>query len=400
VPEIFAYERDPHLTRLDTEVVAAGDDAGRPFVVLADTVLYPEGGGQPSDRGTVDRVSVLDVQRIDGEVRHFLGGALPAGPVTVELDWQRRFDHMQQHTAQHLLTAVADQQFGWSTVAFHLGDRVSDIGLDVSGLSDTELSELEEAVAAEIRAARSVTSRRVIQEEYAELPIRSRGLPEGHTGSIRLVEIEGVDVNTCGGTHCSSTAELEALKLLGTDSTPGGVRLFYASGARLRRIHRAHHDRSAELRALLRAPDDELVSSVSARLAQLKDAERSIRDLKEELAASAASALVAGPERVLTAHWPRRDLPFLQGVAREIALLDPDRVVLLTCGEGEDGAFVIGAGEDANIDLKAVGPRMAELLGGRGGGSGGIFQGKAGRLSQREAAVALLHGLGRADPGS
>ncbi len=391
--DIPAYERDPLLTRLDTEVVGAGKHEGRPFVVLADTVLYPEGGGQPSDRGTVGGIPVLDVRNSRGEIRHVLAGPAPSGRLTVELDWQRRFDHMQQHTAQHLLTAIADQLFGWATVAFHLGDRISDIELDSLGPAAGELTELEEAVAAEIRRARPVTTRRVSQEEFAGLPIRTRGLPEGHTGSIRLVEIEGVDLNTCGGTHCSSTAELEALKLLGTESTRGGVRLFYAAGARLRRLHGAHHDRNAELRSLLGASDDDLVGSLTARLAQLKDAERAVRNTEEELAVSAAAALVTGPDRVLSGHWDQRDLAFLQSVAREVGRLDPDRVVLLTGGEGEDGAFVIGAGERTGTDLKAVGPRVADLFGGRGGGSGGIFQGKATRLSQRGVAADLLRSL-------
>ena len=391
--DIPTYERDPRLTRLDTDVVGAGEDEDRPFVVLADTVLYPEGGGQPSDRGTVGGLPVLDVQKSRGEIRHVLAGPAPAGHVTVELDWQRRFDHMQQHTAQHLLTAVADQRFGWPTTAFHLGDRISDIELDAPGPSAAELTDLEEAVAAEIRGARPVTARRVSQDEFERLPIHTRGLPEGHTGSIRLVEIEGVDLNTCGGTHCSSTAELEALKLLGTESTRGGVRLFYASGARLRRLHGVHHDRNAELRSLLGASDDDLVSSMSARLARLKDTERTIRDLEKALATSAAAALVVGPGRVLAAHWAERALPFLQSVAREVSRLDPERVVLLTGGAGEDGVFVIGAGERTNTDLRAVGPRVAELFGGRGGGSGGIFQGKVTSLSQREVAADLLRSL-------
>ena len=391
--DIAAYERDPRLTRLDTDVVGTGEDEGRSFVVLADTILYPEGGGQPSDRGTVGGVPVRDVQKSGGEIRHFLSGSAPSGRVKVELDWQRRFDHMQQHTAQHLLTAVADEQFGWRTVAFHLGDRISDVELDAAGLGPEALADLEETVAAEIRQARPVTARRVSQSEFAELPVRTRGLPEGHAGSIRLVEIDGIDLNTCGGTHCLSTAELEAVKLLGTESTRGGVRLFYAAGARLRRLHQEHHDRNAKLRSLLGAPDDELVGALSARLVQSKDAERTIRDLEEEVTASAAAALVAGPGRVLAAHWPRRGLPFLQGVAKEVARLAPERVVLLTGGEGGDGAFVIGAGERANTDLRDVGPRVADLFGGRGGGSRGIFQGKATNLAQRDVAVDLLRSL-------
>ena len=392
VSGIPAYERDPLLRRLETEVVAAGEDQGRPFVALADTVFYPEGGGQPADRGTVGGVVVLDVRRTGGVIRHVLAGPVPSGRVTLELDWARRFDHMQQHTGQHLLTAVAQQRFGWGTTAFHLGERVSDIELDTPVIRPGELTDLEEAVAAEVRAARPVTSRRVGPEEYAQLPVRTRGLPEGHAGSIRLVEIEGVVLNTCGGTHLHSTAEIEALKLLGTEPLRGGTRLFFAAGTRLRRLHGAHEERNAQLRQLLCTSDDELVAGVAAKLEQLQDAQHVARELEEELAIASAHALAAAPGRVLAAHWPRRDLPFLQRVAREVGQLAPDRVVLLTAGEGEQGAFLLGAGEHAAIDVPALGRGVAELLDGRGGGSGRVFQGKAPSLSRREEAVRLLEG--------
>jgi len=392
VPDMYAYERDPRLTRLETEVVSSGDEGGHPFVVLADTVLYPEGGGQPADRGTVEGVSVLDVQKVDGAIRHALAGAAPRGRVSVALDWTRRFDHMQQHTGQHLLTAMADRGFGWHTTAFHMGERVCDIEVDASHVEVGQLAELEEAVAAEIRAARPVTFRRVSPEEYAatDAAVRSRGLPEGHLGDIRLVDIEGIDLNTCGGTHCSSTAEIEALKVLGSERMRGGTRIAWVAGGRLRRLHEAHHRRNAELRELLGASDDELVARVGLKLEQLKVAERSLRALEETLAVASAVALLADPDPVLVAHWPERDLPFLQRVAREVGTLAPDRAILVTAGEGEQGAFLVAAGEAAHMDVSAVGPKVAELLEGRGGGSGRIFQGKAGRLSRREEAVELL----------
>jgi misacylated tRNA(Ala) deacylase len=392
VPAIPAYERDPRLTRLETEVVTAGDLDGRPFVVLADTILYPEGGGQPADRGTIGGVAVLDVFQAGGAIRHLLGGAAPSGRVTVELDWPRRFDHMQQHTGQHLLTAVAERRFGWHTTAFHLGERSSDIELHAPAIRPDQLDDLEEAVAAEIRAAHPVSARRVGPEEYARLPVRTRGLPEGHTGSIRLVEIEGVDLNTCGGTHLGSTAELEALKLLGTEAMRGGTRLFYAAGTRLRRLFGAHFERAARLRELLSTSDDEFVAGVTAKLEQLKDAQHAVRALEEELAVSSAQGLAAGQERVLTAHWAGRDLPFLQRVAREIDRLAPDRVVLLTAGEGERGTFLLAAGERTEVDVLALGRKVAGILDGRGGGSGRIFQGKAEHLSRREDAARLLNG--------
>ncbi len=387
---VFAYERDPFLRELQTEAVSAGADKGRPYVVLADTILYPDGGGQPADRGRIAGIAVEDVQTVEGEIRHFLAGAAPSGRVRVELDWGRRFDHMQQHTGQHLLTAMAIDTFGWQTTAFHLGANVSDIELDTPKIAAEQLAELEELVAAEIRAARPVTARRVRSEEYSTLPVRTRGLPEGFVGDIRLVEIAGIDLNTCGGTHLRSTAEIEGLKLRGTEGMRGGTRLFYFAGGRLRRILAAHHDRTARLRQSLGTLDDELVAAVQARLGPLKEAQRTVKGGQEELALAAGQALAASGDLIASAHWEGRDLSFLQRVAREFARLAPERVILLTSGAGEEGTFVLCAGERAAIDIPAAGRRAAEILGGKGGGSGRMFQGKASALSRRPEALASL----------
>jgi Ser-tRNA(Ala) deacylase AlaX len=390
---IPAYEREPYLQSLETDVIRVGTERDRQFVILADTILYPEGGGQPADQGWVGKAAVEDVRKVDEEIRHYLAGPPPGGRVQVALDWVRRFDHMQQHTGQHLLTAVAEQRFGWHTTAFHLGEQVSDIELDTAKITPEQLVGLEEAIAAEIRAARPVTARRVSPEEYAMLPVRTRGLPEGHTGGIRLVEIAGIDLNTCGGTHVRSTAEIEALKLLGTEPMRGWTRLFYVAGGRLRRLLAAHHERAARLRQVVGAADEELAAGIQAKLDQLKEAQRAIRTLEEELAIEAARAMAAGAEKVASGHWSARDLPFLQRVAREMARLAPDRIALLTAGEGEQGAFVLCAGEGAAIDLAAAGRKVAEILAGRGGGSGRIFQGKATMLTRRADAVGHLSTL-------
>ena len=390
---IAAYERDPYLHSFETEVVGAGVDRDRQFVVLADTILYPEGGGQPADRGRIGGAAVEDVRKAGDEIRHYLTDPPPTGRVRVELDWVRRFDHMQQHTGQHLLTALAQERFGWQTTAFHLGAQLSDIEVDAGAIASEQLAGLEEVVAAEIRAARPVTGRRVSPEEYARLPVRTRGLPEGHTGDIRLVEIAGIDLNTCGGTHLRSTAEIEALKLLGTEAMRGGSRIFYVAGGRLRRLLATHHERSARLRQIVGASDDELVAGVQARLDQLKEAQRAIRNLEEELAIETARAMAAGAEKVASAHWTSRDLPFLQRVAKEFTRLAPDRIGLFTAGDGEQGAFLLCAGEGAAIDLPRAGRTVAELLSGRGGGSGRVFQGKASALSRRTEALGYLSTL-------
>ncbi|MEW6336337.1 MAG: alanyl-tRNA editing protein [Acidobacteriota bacterium] len=393
-----AYERDPYRTELEVAVVEAGEDTGRPFAVLDDTILYPEGGGQPADRGWLDEVAVVDVRRSGDAIRHHLERPVPPGPARLRLDWARRFDHMQQHTGQHLLTAVALERFGWRTTAFHLGADVSDIELDAPSLTRTQLSALEEAVAAQVRGARSVSARRVTPEEYATLAVRSRGLPEGFAGEIRLVEIKGVDLNTCGGTHLRSTAELEALALLGTEPMRGGTRVFFVAGGRLRRRMAAHEERNAALRAALDAPESDFVALVERRRGEARELERQVGTLLGDLAVLEADALAASPGILLEAHYEGRDASFLQTVARRVAPNLGGRVAFLTAAHERGHFFAVVAGERCPKALSSLGAVVADALGGRGGGAGRIFQGKASsfaaRVSALDALLAALSGNG------
>ncbi len=384
-----AYEREPYRTSLATAVVAAGVEAGRPWAVLEDTILYPEGGGQPADHGSLNGVAVLDVQKKDGAVRHTLAAPVCVGPVDLRLDWERRFDHMQQHTGQHLLSAVAQDRFRWETTAFHLGPDVSDVELAAPSLSSADLARLEEAVAAEIRAARAVVPRRVSLEDFGALPVRTRGLPDGFAGDVRLVEIAGVDLNTCGGTHLSNTAEIEVLALLSTESLRGGTRVFFAAGGRARRRLRRHEERNASLRAALGAPDEGLLDAAQAKLDQLESARKALRRADEAFAEAAVEALLSGEGRVARAHWEGRDMAFVQAVARRFTERAGARAVLLTATAGGQHVFALGAGEGFG-DAQALGREVAALLGGKGGGSGRVFQGKAADLGGVESAVARL----------
>ena len=386
----FAFEREPHRTELPTRVVETGAEGSRPFVVLDETIFYPEGGGQPADRGEIEGVAVTDVQKKDGAIRHYLERALPAGPATARLDWARRFDHMQQHTGQHLLTAVAADRFRWVTTAFHLGTELCDIEVDAAPLGAPDLASLEEAVAAEIRAARPITARRVPEAEFAKLPVRTRGLPDGHSGDIRLVEIGGIDLSTCGGTHLRSTSEIEVLKLLGTEAIRGGTRLFFVAGARARRRFGAHEARNAALRTVLGAPDVGLVAAAEAKLEQLQEAQRRARGLEEELIAALVGSVAALPGTTYVRHFDGKGADFLQRLARQVALLAPGKAILLTASAGGQHVFAIGFGTLLDVDAQKASREIIEAIGGRGGGSGRVFQGKAPTLDGLPRGVELM----------
>jgi Ser-tRNA(Ala) deacylase AlaX len=389
-----AYERDPYASSLETRILRGGEEQGRPFTILEDTVFYPEGGGQPCDLGTVNGMALVDVQKRDGEIRHYLASPLAAGPASLKLDWARRFDHMQQHTGQHLLTAVAQDQFRWETTAFHLGASVCDIELSAHSISPREMEQLEEAVAAEIRARREVTARWVSVEAYGQEAVRSRGLPEGHTGDIRLVQIAGVDLNTCGGTHLRHTGEIETLKLIGAESIRGGTRLFYVAGGRVRHRLGTHENRNAALRALLGAPDEGLAPALQIKLDQLLALERRGRKLEEELTEHMAVALAARPGLLVEAHLEARDMAFLQKLARGILAIDSAKAVFLTSESGGQGIFLLSAGEGSTLEMQSVGKRVAAILGAKGGGVGRSFQGKAPSLTARAEALTELGNLG------
>jgi alanyl-tRNA synthetase len=259
----------------------------------------------------------------------------------------------------------------------------------VPRLERADLDRLEEAVDAEIRSARPVSSMSAEIDDFERLGVRSRRLPDGFSGSVRLVNIEGLDLNTCGGTHVDSSAEIGALCLLGTEPMRGGTRVFFVAGDRVRRRMARHEERNAALRALLDTGDDDLAEVVALRLERERTLARSNRLLSSELAETAALSLAAATVPVVEKHWPDRDMSFLQQVGRKLAAANP-RVRALFTAAGDGEVFMVIAGAESGLDLAAVGGTVAELLDGRGGGRGEIYQGKAGSLAKRSEAIEIL----------
>jgi alanyl-tRNA synthetase len=394
---IPAYHRSPFSPTINVDVLDAGAGPSGAWVVTADTVIYPGGGGQPADEGTLGGIPVSAVKWTGEGWRHELTAAHPPvdhGQVGIVIDWTRRFDHMQQHTAQHVLTAIAQDRWGWATTAFHLGAERSDIELDTSALSRAQMDALEEAVMTVVRDELPVSTRYVSVDEYKALGTRSRGLPEGHEGDVRLVEIGGpksaVDVTACGGTHLASTAQIESLKLLATESMRGGTRLHWVAGGRVRARLGAHEARSEELRKLLGAPDEQLVQQATAKLAQLRELEKRARWTEARLADETIARLALTERPVLDAHFDGMDAAFLKSVAQGLQNAIGARIALLTSEADDARAFLLVAGPDASVDVRALGQGVAELLEGRGGGTGRIYQGRAGSLAKRSEALRKL----------
>ncbi len=381
--------RDSYRRRLRTQVLACRSRGDGYIAITPDTIVYPGGGGQPADHAMMGGQPVLGVEN-DGDRGwiHVLAAPIPSGPVVIELDWERRFDHMQQHSAQHLVTALAQDQYGMATVAFHLGAERSSIDLDTTELGADVLAELEALVDAEIRAALPVAVTWLERDAIDERMVRSRGLPDDHRGQVRVVTIEGVDRNTCGGTHVANTAELQVVRFLGLESVHGGqTRLHYVAGQRALTLFGSTLARERGLTSLLAAAPDEHADAVKRLLGRQRTQTKELRQLRDELAEMLGRGLaLAGEGGLATLHREQADLAFLHAVAASARAAAPQILFFLTCGE-LSGSFLL-AGPAKTV--AGAGPELAALLDGRGGGVGGRYQGRADRIDLREEAVRQL----------
>ncbi|KAH0626985.1 hypothetical protein JD844_002333 [Phrynosoma platyrhinos] len=209
---------------------------------------------QPDDRGFINDIPVLRVTRQGPDALHFIQTPLePESEVQLVLDWDRRFDHMQQHSGQHLITALADLMFGFKTTSWELGRQRSTIELDTSSMTSEQMATLEESVNDKIRARVPMVVRELAVGDPEVEMVRSRGLPDDHTGPVRIISIEGIDANMCCGTHVSNLSDLQVIKLLGTEKgKKNKTNLIFLAGNRVLKTLERNHATEKALTSLLK----------------------------------------------------------------------------------------------------------------------------------------------------
>ncbi len=380
------YLDDPYLRRFEAEVTEVRQAGGRPAVLLSRTAFYPEGGGQPGDRGAIGGVAVLDVQEKGGEILHLLGGPAPSGAVSCELDWPRRFDHMQQHHGQHLLSAAFERVAGARTVSFHLGEAACTIDLDLAAarLGPARLREVEAACNEAVFADLPVTARDLSPGELARLPLRKEAVKGSRVVVVGAFE-SPLDASPCGGTHPRRTGEVGAVAVLRASRQGEGSRVEFLCGARVVAALAVAGERLAGAAAALRCAPPELPEAAARGAEEALRARKEAERLLLALAEAEAGRLAAGPPGPVVAELTPPSGPaagWLRPVAS--ALAAKGRVAVLGARDGERGALCFarppGPGPSAGEAVRAA----AALLGGKGGGSPELGQGSgaAGRLAE------------------
>jgi alanyl-tRNA synthetase len=356
------YYTDPMLLAFEARVVRAEGER----VVLDRTAFYPTSGGQPYDTGRIDNARVIEVLDNDeGEVIHVLDRALTAETVHGEIDAARRFDHMQQHTGQHLLSAVLVELFKYATVSFHLGEELSTIDLATPSISDLQIAKAEERANALIFEDRKVNVSFRDKEEVDALGLRKQTKREGQ---IRLIEISGVDLSACGGTHVRSTGEIGAIVLRRVEKVKQGTRVEFACGQRA--VRWARRDFTALTRAatLYTAKPHELPDLVAKKIEESKAGERERKRLLETVAAYEAKEMHdatlpnAAGIRVVEKTFDTADPNYIRFLAAQIARQPAARAVFAL---RQPPILIVAQTKDLGPDLGA----MVKQLGLRGGGT-------------------------------
>jgi len=360
-------------------------------IALDRSAFYPTSGGQPYDlgllRATSRQGSVLELPVVaveedeHGEVWHFVQKPLIADTeVEGEIDWPRRLDHMQQHSGQHLLSAIFARELGAHTLSFHLGDEVSTIDLDCGPLQEETLARIERIANERIAENRPVHVRVVPRSEAEALLAAGelRKLP-ARDGMLRIIEIEDYDRNACGGTHVSATGQIGSLMIRGTEKVSRGLRVRYVCG--LRAVKTAQQDAAALARtaALLSVGTSDVPASVERLHTEAKALTKERRKLREELACyHAARMAVEVPIdhglRLVDQCLNDRDADYLRMLASSLISAVPQTVALLSCSQGESACVVLARSLDLNIHCGDALKAVLAPLGLRGGGSPGLAQ--------------------------
>jgi alanyl-tRNA synthetase len=365
------YYADSFLSRFDAAVVEAGTlPDGRHFAVLDRTAFYPTSGGQPHDLGRLGGAAVLEVldRDDDGAVLHVVDRKLaPGASVSGEIDLERRIDHVQQHSGQHLLSAAFIRACGAPTVSFHLGADASTIDLTAE-VGAADIARAEDLVNQVVRENRRVHVRFVGPEEAATLPLRKE--PK-RAGRLRLVEIQDWDLSACGGTHVSATGAIGPVLVTGWERYKGGTRVSFACGGRAIRHARALRDTTMAAARQLSVLAPELPDAIARLQGEQKALRQELRAAGTRIAGYEAAAVAASARdlegmRVAASIVEGHDGAGLKALAQAIAAGEGCGALLVSASRP---CLVVAArGARGPLDAAAVVRGLIERFGGKGGG--------------------------------
>lgn len=366
------YYQDATISEFQATVVKTGSDEDSNYIVLDNTAFYPTGGGQPHDTGWIADIEIIDVEKVDDEIRHYTTADVSniSGEISAKLNWTRRFDHMQQHTGQHILTAAFVELFDFATTSFHLGTELVTIDLNVSDVTDAQLAAAEQRANEIILENRPVETKWVTKDELAHYNLRKDVKVDE---DIRLVIIPDFDYNGCGGTHPTSTGQVGLVKILATEKMKQQIRVHFVCGQRVLDQLAMRKNVLSDVARQLSAPEEQAADAMRKFATAAKQTEKSLKEAQDALLQFEAKELAS--EAVAARTFENRSIQDLQKLARFITEHNQQAIALLVATNDDKLQFVAARGKAQTTSMKTISTAALPLINGKGGGNDALVQG-------------------------
>lgn len=381
------YFEDAYQKEFESRVMEVRFFEGRPALVLEATCFYPEGGGQPGDRGELDGVKVVGVIEDRGEILHLLEKEVQVETVKGKIDWARRYDFMQQHSGQHLLSQVFFELLRAETLSFHLSEETASIELDLAQLSEADQEEVERRSAEIIFENRPIKTYFAGEGEINQIPFRKRPVK---SGLIRVVEIDQFDYSACGGTHVRKTGEIGLIKITGQEKIRKNVRVYFACGYRALRDYQRREKILARLATGLGTSINQLPVLVERLQLEARDWRKRCLRLREEMNQYEAEKIMAeAREKIIVRLFEDRTAEEARHLGLKIVHAGRFLVIFGIKGESRNHLLLARAAE-IPLDLRKWLPWLKENFEARGGGSDSLIEMALPKSQNLEAIISEL----------
>jgi len=377
------YYEEPYLQEFKGKILEKIKIDGKPALILDNTCFYPTSGGQPNDLGYIQGVSIVDVIEDNENIIHVLKEGIEeecGNTVIGKIDWKRRFDHMQQHSGQHILSAAFEKLWNADTVSFNLGDEICTLDIMKDNITSEEVKKAEILSNNIVLENKPIKVYFVDQERANELNLRK--IPP-KKGDIRIVEIKDFDICACCGTHCGTTGEVGLIKILKWEKRGVKIRLDFTCGKRSLKDYYWKNELIKNISNKLTIKDTELGEAVERMLEERKETRKELREIKEKLQEYEAKKLIDETSirddgiKIISKVFEEKNFQEVRGLVQKIINLDDSIVVfagIKSKGEGEGVKILFACSRALKYDMNRLIREAGKFIEGRGGGTSNFAQ--------------------------
>ncbi|WP_243523560.1 DHHA1 domain-containing protein [Bacillus pseudomycoides] len=387
------YYTDAYQQSFTAQIIKQDYDSEKKlYVTLTETAFYPTGGGQPHDTGILNEAAVTNVEEIDGEIRHFISSELHTKEVTGKINWQRRFDHMQQHTAQHILSAAFWDHFDIPTIGFHLGKETITIDLDTPELSIETANSALQIANQVVFENHPIHIRWMNLEEAKQLPLRKEPTL---TDNIRVVIIENYDYNCCGGTHPKYTGEVGPIHIIGWERNKGGIRLTFVAGWRVLKLMERYQHIIKDVSKQLNSSENDIPNKVTQLLTSQKESEKELQTMNEKLLFVEANELLQQSKDVhagtlISKVFKNQSMQEIAKLSAIITEKNEHSITYFVTENEEKLQCVLACGKAVTANMNTILKNALPAIEGKGGGNPKSARGGGKAVITGEEFLALL----------